>query len=368
MTLALNVTTRDLIHPGAIWPDDNGNHINAHGGGILHHEGIYYWFGEHKTEGEEGNLANVGVHVYQSTDLVQWEDCGIALEVTDIPGHDIERGCILERPKVIYNPATSQFVMWFHLELKGQGYRAARAGVAVSDSPTGPFRFVRSLRMNAGVWPTNAPPQWRKPLTDAEMAQADLIAKRGRTRELDESMHYYYRRDFGVGQMSRDMTLFVDEDGKAYHIAASEENSTLHITLLADDYLSSSGSYVRVMPNRFHEAPAVFKHGGRYFMFSSDCTGWAPNAARLSVADHPMGPWRELGNPCRGSEAERQSTFESQATFVLSVPGGHIFMADRWRPNNAIDGRYVWLPVEFEDGAPVLRWRGAWSPADLLTA
>jgi len=35
--------------------------------------------------------------------------------------------------------------------------------------------------------------------------------------------------------MAREMTLFVDDDGKAYHIYSSEENSTTHISLLTDD-------------------------------------------------------------------------------------------------------------------------------------
>ena len=64
--------------PGEIWPDNHQVHINAHGGGILYENGTYYWFGEHKTEGEAGNLANVGVHCYSSDDLYHWKDCGIA--------------------------------------------------------------------------------------------------------------------------------------------------------------------------------------------------------------------------------------------------------------------------------------------------
>ncbi len=360
------MTTDGLIRPGAIWLDDRGVHVNAHGGGMLFHGGVYYWFGEHKTEGEGGNRANVGVHVYSSTDLVRWVDGGIALEVVDESGHDIERGCVLERPKVIFNARTGKFVMWFHLELKGQGYRAARAGVAISDSPTGPFRYLGSGRMNAGVWPLNVPVEYHRPLSSDEVAGIEAIRACTATRVLDESMHYYYRRDFAGGQMSRDMTLFVDDDGEAYHVAASEENSTLHITRLNEEYTGSSGEYVRSMPNRCHEAPAIFKHEGRYYMISSDCTGWAPNAARLSVADRMFGPWRELGNPCCGSESEVATTFESQSTYVLSTPSGPIYMGDRWRPKDAIDGRYIWLPFEFEDGVPVLRWREAWSPVGMV--
>jgi hypothetical protein len=33
------VFSRNVFCPGAIWPDNRGLHINAHGGGILYHEG-----------------------------------------------------------------------------------------------------------------------------------------------------------------------------------------------------------------------------------------------------------------------------------------------------------------------------------------
>ena len=42
------------FRPGALWPDDHGTHINAHGGGVMWHAGVYYWFGEHKIAGEAG--------------------------------------------------------------------------------------------------------------------------------------------------------------------------------------------------------------------------------------------------------------------------------------------------------------------------
>ena len=34
------------ITPGEVWPDDKGEHINAHGGNVMYHEGTYYWYGE----------------------------------------------------------------------------------------------------------------------------------------------------------------------------------------------------------------------------------------------------------------------------------------------------------------------------------
>ena len=134
---------------GEIWPDDRGTHINAHGGGILFHAGVFYWFGEHKIAGEAGNCAQVGVHCYSSVDLYNWKDAGITLKVSDDPGSDIAKGCILERPKVLRNAKTGKFVMWFHLEFKGQGYSTRRVGVAVADRPAGPYTFIRSFRPNA---------------------------------------------------------------------------------------------------------------------------------------------------------------------------------------------------------------------------
>jgi hypothetical protein len=359
----LFITCRGMaqtIKPGEIWPDNNGVHINAHGGGMLFYEGKYYWFGEHKIEGKAGNKAEVGVHCYSSKNLVDWKDEGIALEVVDQPGHDIERGCVLERPKVIYNPKTQKFVMWFHLELKGQGYDAARSGVAVADNVTGPYSFVKSLRPNAGHWPINVKEIHKQPV--GEDIKEHYCGGKGCLPAHPDTVNLL-GRDFEKGQMARDQNLFVDDDGKAYHIYSSEENSTLHISLLSDDYLSESGTYWRFFANRYMEAPAIFKHDDKYFLIASDCTGWAPNAARLAWAPTIAGPWEELGNPCRGEEAKL--TFRSQSTYVLPVQGkkdAFIYMGDRWMPENAIDGRYIWLPFQFdEDGIPYLEWLDEWS-------
>ena len=78
--------------------------------------------------------------------------------------------------------------------------------------------------------------------------------------------------------MVRDQQLFVDDDGKAYHIFASEDNATLHIAELTDDYLDYTGKYVRVFEGRYMEAPAIFKkrrallfHGVRLYRVVSEC-------------------------------------------------------------------------------------------------
>jgi hypothetical protein len=78
-------------------------------------------------------------------------------------------------------------------------------------------------------------------------------------------MALYFKRDFEKGQMSRDMTLFVDEDESTYHITASEENQTLLISKLSDDYLSLTNEYVRVFPGGRNEATTIFKKRRQLF-------------------------------------------------------------------------------------------------------
>lgn len=346
------------FHPGELWPDNNGVHINAHGGGILFEKDskTYYWFGEHKTEGEKGNVANIGVHCYSSKDLYNWKDEGIVLSVmSEGSGSDIEKGCILERPKVIFNRKTGKYVMWFHLEPKGQGYLGAKSGVAVSDQVTGPYIYLESVRPNAGYWPMDYPDSLKVMTSRAK----GMNFSGGDLPEHTSALNLI-GRDFEDGQMARDMNLFVDEDGKAYHIYASEENSTLHIALLNDDYTKHSGIYKRVFTDRFMEAPAMFKRDGKYYLIMSGCTGWKPNAGRSAVADSIFGEWKELGNPFIGNDAAL--SFHSQSTFVLPVQGKDqfIYMGDRWTPQNAIDGRYVWLPIKFDHDKPIIEWIDSW--------
>lgn len=340
---------------GQKWIDTDGEHINAHGGGIMFHDGIYYWFGEHKTEGRRGNTTLFGVRCYSSTDLYNWKNEGIALQVVENLDSEITKGAVIERPKVVFNKKTGKYVMWFHLELKGQGYNAARTGVAVSDSPTGPFTYVKSFRPNAGIWPMNFKEEWKKGPnnTPSEWWTPEWyeFVKEGG----------FVRRDFEGGQMARDMTVFVDDDGKAYHIHSSEENLTLHISELTDDYLDFKDKWITLAPAGHNEAPAIFKDNNIYYMITSGCTGWDPNEARSFKATSIWGPWEPLGNPSIGKDAEL--TFHSQSTYILPVEGkehAFIFMADRWTPRNPIDGTYVWLPIEINNGKPVLKWYDEW--------
>ncbi len=313
--------------PGELWLDTDGKPIQAHGGGILVRDDTYYWYGEDRTPGQQ-----TGVSCYSSKDLYNWKHEALALPHSALAS-DIRKRSFIERPKVIYNPHTKQYVMWMHLEQRG--YHFAKAGIAVSDRPAGPFTFLTHMR------PIQYEFEYENNDTD-------------RQKEL--------------GGTYRDMNLFVDDDGLAYTFYASEDNASLYIVRLNDKFTGpetpavENETWARVLVGEFREAPAPFKFKDRYYLITSGCTGWRPNAADYAVARDILGPWKSKGNPCIGPNAE--ITFRTQSTYALPVsdkPGCFIFMADRWTPRRLSDSRYVWLPFIIDsDGTFTIEWIDNW--------
>ena len=312
-------TNTKAFQPGKIWYDVDNHPINAHGAGILFHHGTYYLFGEIKqgrtwlVPGQSWECYRTdagGVSCYSSKNLTDWKYEGVALAPDKTnPGHDLHTSRVLERPKVIYNDKTKKFVMWLHID--AQDYGLGRSGVAVSNRPEGPYTYLTCFRPN--------------------------------------------------NQMSKDQTLFKDDNGTAYQIFSSEDNKVMHISRLSDDYLSASGHEIRLLINKSREAPALFKRKGKYYLITSACSGWDPNAALLCVADSIMGKWTELYNPCVGTDAH--TSFNTQSTFVLKVqnnPDEFIFLADRWNKTDLQNSRYVWLPLHFVNDTAVIAWKDSW--------
>ena len=106
----------------------------------------------------------------------------------------------------------------------------------------------------------------KRPLSPAELDQIAKLELGGAPRP-NYPKHLLFRRDFAAGQMARDMALFVDDDGSAWHIYASEDNGALHISKLSDDFLSPAGNFVRMFPGCFHEAPGDDEMAGALFSF-----------------------------------------------------------------------------------------------------
>ena len=153
--------------------------------------------------------------------------------------------------------------------------------------------------------------------------------------------------------MSRDCTLYHDDDGTAYFISAARGNADLHIYRLTDDYMNTECLVHKLWQGEYREAPAVFKRGDKYYMFSSFCTGWAPNQCRYATSDGIEKRWsilRDIGD---------ETTYRTQPAFFLKIAGtkteSYIYVSDRWDGNDYHNSRYVFLAVNFDShGEPVM--------------
>ncbi|WP_049572933.1 RICIN domain-containing protein [Streptomyces sp. SBT349] len=311
---------------GTRFTDPNGDPVHAHGGGVLKVGAHYYWFGENRQE--DGNGFRY-VSVYRSTDLATWEFRNHVLTQQSDP--ELQNANI-ERPKVMYNEATGQFVMWMHKE-NGQDYSEARAAVAVSDTVDGDYDWRGSFR------PLN--------------------------------------------HMSRDITVFTDDDGAGYMVSAARENYDLHIYRLTADYTAVASLVANPWPGGHREAPALFKRNGVYFMLTSGATGWSPNQQQYATSTSLGGGWSSMQN------VGDATAFGSQTAWVLPLQGSgatsYLYLGDRWGNSfngRVNDSRYVWLPLTFPtDRTLSMSWapevvldtaagtaRGQGGPYETLTA
>src|SRR5437016_7503567 len=135
-----NSAASDVIHPGLLWLDDRGKHIQAHGGGIIKLGDTWYWFGEDRSS--KNDRSKRYVTCYSSKDLVHWTFRNQVMKQAD--PEDLGPGWVLERPKVFFNLKTKQFVMYMHLD--DSSYKLARVAVATCDTVDGDFQSLKSFR------------------------------------------------------------------------------------------------------------------------------------------------------------------------------------------------------------------------------
>jgi beta-xylosidase len=329
--------------------DTNGRPIEAHTGGVLFEDGVYYWYGMN-WDGPTilpnslprqafSWFVNRGITVYSSRDLVTWKHQSTVLaDVSYDPASLLQPLNGLIRPKVIKNDATGKYVLMAALTCPDfETYNDVV--VAVADAPTGPFTLLgklgwRGTPNRTGLW----------------------------TRVWDAAAADPPTRIRGF-----DMTLYKDTDGKAYLVTA---HADVCIHQLSDDYLSVVD--VRLMENVEGEAPALFHTHGMYYCVTSRLTGWAPNQNTYCTAPTLHGPWRPRGPFALGARA--QTTFDSQVTFVLPLahtPHTFIFLADRFGAVTDLlvpDMRqavHVWLPIILDPQTQSMQvqWLDEWDPS-----
>jgi hypothetical protein len=282
----------ETIQPGEVWEDTEGNHIQAHGGGIIKSGKTYFWYGEQRGQGLDTKYRFVSC--YSSKDLMNWTFRGNVLKM--LPPDTIPANWVLERPKVFYNAKTKKYVMYFHLD--ANRYKVAQVGVAVCDKPDGNFTYVKRFRP--------------------------------------------------LGEESRDIGQFIDDDGTAYLVFEDRPHG-FHIARLSDDYMTVEKDMTLVKAAM--EGGAIVHYNGLYYSIGSGLTGWNPNPNKYATAPSLEGPWTEF----KDIAPPQTKTYGSQSTMLIKVTGTKkttvIFMGDIWKPNTQWDSRYLWMPLEIGAGS-----------------
>lgn len=297
------------LQNGTQWRDTDGVPMQCHGGMILEHGGVFYWYGENKDGGTQqmpgcSRVDFIGISCYSSRDLIHWKNEGIVLSPSDKPGHDLHPSGVVERPRVLYHEGRREFVMWLHIDRAD--YTRAASGLAVSSSPTGPFTYLGT----------------RSPADRAD---------------------------------ARDFTLAVDRSGCAWLIHSSDWNRTLQFSQLTEDYRDFTGHYTRALIDQEREAPAVTWKDGKYYLVTSGCTGWAPNSALYAVSSHMASGRKLVDDPCTGPHCRQ--TFFGQGTCLFTAAGQLFWVVDHWKPDALGSSGYSILPVAIEGDFMEIPWR-----------
>jgi hypothetical protein len=277
----------DVIRPGAVWLDDRGQAMEAHGGAMIQVGDVFYWFGEDHSKTDDPQKRYI--NCYSSKDLVYWSFRKQVVTLSD-PENLGERW-VLERPRVFHDQKHGRYVMYVHLD--DSSYKLARVAVLVSNTVDGEYRYLKSFRP--------------------------------------------------LGQESRDIGQFVDDDGAAYLIFESRPTHGFFIARLSDDYMNVEKQTAFIREPL--EGGALLHFQGRYYVVGSHLTGWDPNPDLYATATRIEGPWSEM----RNIAPPETNTYNSQSTMIFKVAGSQttspIYMGDRWEAAALWDSRYIWMPL-----------------------
>ncbi|MEV4475863.1 family 43 glycosylhydrolase [Nonomuraea sp. NPDC049504] len=237
----------------------------------LVHNGRLYLYTGHDEDGST-YFTMRDWRVYSTTDMANWTDHGSPMSLATFAWADADAWA----GHVAYR--NGRFYWYVPVRQRSTGSKVI--GVAVSDSPTGPFRDALG-----------------RPL---------------------------------VGNGEIDPNVFIDDDGQAYLYWG---NPRLWYVRLNQDMISYSGSPTQIplttagfgtrpgntsRPTLYEEGPWVFKRNGLYYnVFAAECCS---EFIAYSTAPGPTGPWTY-----RGTIMPRQGGSFTNHAGVIDYKGGSYF-------------------------------------------
>ncbi|GAA5066017.1 hypothetical protein HNP84_001224 [Thermocatellispora tengchongensis] len=187
-------------------------------------------------------------HVFSSTDATTFTGHGAKLSVSSFPwaGADAWAGEVERGPDGRY---------YWYVSVNGNGPGWMNIGVAVGDSPLGPFTDAKGGPLISDDTPGSAP-------------------------------------------LNIDPTVFVDDDGQVYMYWGSYWG--LRAARLRPDMVTLDGPVITPQGvSNFWEAPWMFKRDGVYYLaYAANDSGCSPPnhaCVRYATASSPLGPWTHRG-------------------------------------------------------------------------
>jgi len=226
---------------------------------ILLHEGKYYCYATFNDGKSEGFF------VWVSEDLEHWSEPKMAFRAIDFWGQTK-----FWAPEVVYH--NGKFVM--HYSAWSRELKSLRIGVAVADSPEGPFTDVHG-----------------KPMFDLGYATID-----GSVLRCGEGNFLYYSRDCCENIIDGVMV------SQLYCVRLNEDltetvGEHVLITTPTEEFEKKSLLHPFKVPYLWNEGPCVIKRGEEYVMnYSANYYATNDYAICLATASSPFGPWQKSCN------------------------------------------------------------------------
>lgn len=216
---------------------------------LVYKDKVYLYAGQDEGDGQRYNIPRW--RVFSSDDMVNWKDEGSPLKPTDFEwssgeawaGHTIEKN--------------GRFYWYITCEHRDRG---KAIGVAVSDSPTGPFKDALG-----------------KALITADMTT-------------DQDNH---------GWEDIDPAVFTDDDGVTYLFWG---NRNCYWAKLKPNLIELDGDIHTIPDNelvRFTEAPWIHKRNDTYYL--TYASGF-PEKIAYSMSKSITGPWKPIGLVAEGAQ------------------------------------------------------------------
>ena len=208
-------------------------------------DGRVYIYASHDLDDQTDYDMN-DYHIFSSDDLVNWQDHGVMLDAKDVSWAGL-----FYAPDAAYSETTGKYYLYFPAG-------AAGVGVAVSDTPYGPFEDALG-----------------EPLIDSRTPGV-------------EDVDWIF-----------DPTCFVDDDGQAYLYFGGgmpDTGDNLRVIRLNDDMISlKDEEATTIVAPDFFEAAFMHKRDGVYYLSYS--TTFASHSAEIDylMSDDPMTGFEYVG-------------------------------------------------------------------------